>query len=112
VLKERFTLTEYRRHADLFGPDCVLETAMSDLTPLELIDLENHLLRVDREWKKRHGFKNPPKHQKLPRRVYQAAVRQYLADGVPPKRIGIHLGRSAKWVREVAQELQRDSLAA
>jgi hypothetical protein len=106
VLKERHTLTEYRRHADLFGSDCVLETAMADLTPLELIDLENHLVRVDREWKKRHGFKNPPKRQKLPRRVYQAAVRQYLADGVPPKRIAFHLSRSVDWVYDVARELQ------
>jgi hypothetical protein len=106
VLKERFTLTEYRRHADLVGSDCVLETAMFDLTPLELIDLENHLVRVDREWKKRHGFKSPPKRQKLPRRVYQAAVRQYLADGVPPKRIATHLGRGVDWVYKVSGELE------
>jgi hypothetical protein len=88
---------------------------MNDLTPLELIDLENHLVRVDREWKKIHGFKNPPKRQKLPREVYQAAVRQYLADGVPPKRIAFHLGCHVNWLYGVMWELgeaQRDSLAA
>jgi hypothetical protein len=107
VLKEHYTLAEYQAHADRFGSDCVLETAAEgDLTPLELISLENHLVRVDREWKKNHGFKSPPKRQKLPRSVYQAAVRQYLADGVPPKRIATHLGRGVDWVYKVSSELE------
>jgi hypothetical protein len=53
----RHTLTEYQRHAELYGSECVLETAAGDLDETELDQLAafvGHMERVSvfrhRQW--------------------------------------------------------------
>lgn len=43
-----YTLTDYQRHADHYGPECVLETAAHDLSEHELGELAAHIKSLER----------------------------------------------------------------
>lgn len=52
-MPEPYDLNAYRRHAERFGPECVFETAMCDLSAVPLGRLSLHLQRIDPEWRPR-----------------------------------------------------------
>jgi hypothetical protein len=51
----RHTLDEYRRHVDLFGAECVLETASEDLDRKDLGELTGYIDHLERTARFRNG---------------------------------------------------------
>jgi len=99
------TLAEYVRHAELFGSECVYETAEVDLSGTELIQLDRELTRIDTERRRRFGKVPQRKRMSLERK--RQTVVWLTNEGLPATRIAEQLGLSVRRVEELRQDARR-----
>ena len=114
------TLAEFVRHAELFGTECVYETAESYLSGTELVQLDRELTRIDTDRRKRFGSVPTCKRMSVERKREVVAFLD--REGLPDSRIANQLGVSERWVRALRkrhleaqgspQEAQEQELAA
>jgi hypothetical protein len=85
------TLKDFIRHAELFGTECVHETAEDHLPPSQLLRLRVDLDRIDRDRKAGGRYSVGTRRRRSAAETQQAAV-QLSVEGLTTAEIGSKLG--------------------
>jgi hypothetical protein len=100
------TLQEYVRHAELFGTECVYETALEEgHGPRTLARLRVELDSIEASRKSRRGF-TIGKRRRRPKAETRAAVEVLSLEGLVPSAIAHKLGISEKATKEHLRALR------
>jgi DNA invertase Pin-like site-specific DNA recombinase len=104
------TLAKFIRHAELYGTDCVYETAIRYLSKTELVHLDRRLTEINAEVRKKYRdsgtpvpkqFRRTDKRRRMPRADKIKTVIFLTNEGLPDARIADHLGISRRTVRQL-----------
>jgi hypothetical protein len=106
------TLSEFLRHAELYGTDQVYETAQAFLAESELVQLALELNRIDGKPTGRRFSGKPTRRKRLSREQRIQGAEFLRAEGVPNSRIATHLGVSERRVEQLFQEARKLRRAA